>query len=149
MVTAGLLAAAACSNDGDKKDCKGGSCDERNVVVQPDQGEGWEIFRDLYHFTHQGSRLIPNCWLVALEQADSDAMFAEPANMKRLGFNEDLVRTAQAERLNPDNLPLGVVKDDRAGRFGEEWVGSTALLATPRKSTTRAQLFRSMEAVVC
>src|SRR3954468_21804018 len=54
--------------------------------------QGWNAeLAARFHFTAQGSRLIPRAWLSALQRADIEGFFAAPANLARYGllFAED------------------------------------------------------------
>ena len=59
-----------------------------------------------FWFTSQGSQIMPYDWFLALEQASNTTLFRDPANMERLRYIQ-----GPASELNPDNLPIGFVKD--------------------------------------
>ncbi len=133
----------ACGNDSsDRPSCEGDTCDEISSVVELEQGRGWGQFKERFRFTHQGSRMIPYSWLINLEQASSDERFVSPTNMDRLGFTLDLAPTAESRSLNPDNLPIGLVKDPRVGRYGEEWAGLTCSACHTGQITYKGTAFQ-------
>lgn len=74
-----------------------------------DQGWSKEI-RELYYFTPQGSRTISYAWFMALETADGQGMFADPAHLQRFGF----IPADGPHPLNPGGLPIGLALDPRA-----------------------------------
>lgn len=131
------LATTACDSVPDASSCDGDKCDEHVNTLNQWSPE----LRDAFRFTSQGARLVPYKWLLALEQANSTEAYADPQNLKRLGFNtaptskgaklpqkteSGLVRGAMD--LNPDRLPIGLVKDQKSGigsQFDEEWAGLT------------------------
>lgn len=71
-----------------------------------------------FWFTAQGSRLLPYDWFLVLEQAGSTQPFRSDANLARLRY---LIESPS--RLNPDGLPVGIVKD--VDHQGKPWVGYT------------------------
>lgn len=78
--------------------------------------QGWDdSTRQQVRFTSFGSRLLPYDWLLALEQADSDARFLAPQHMAAMGF---LAESAHAH--NPDGLPVGFTREEANGR---PWIG--------------------------
>lgn len=130
LVTASLLAiglstSIGCSDDAKELDCTGDRCDDIDFFVELDQGADWEQFRSLYRYTSQGSRMVPYRWLINLEQATGESRFVNASNMQRMGFNMEPNPSAESRSLNPDNLPIGVVRDPESGMFGEEWAGLT------------------------
>ena len=71
--------------------------------------QGWTMDAAMeFYFTSQGSQLMPYSWFLALEQADSDKLFRDNANIRRLGY----IPQGKSRGLNPDGLPIGFVKDD-------------------------------------
>gem|GEM_PF-39662 len=70
-----------------------------------------------FHFTPQGSQIIPYDWFLALEQPDSATPFRDNYNMLRYRYLPQ-----QPGPLNPDGLPIGFVSDPGAGR---DWLGMT------------------------
>jgi alpha-amylase len=70
-----------------------------------------------FHFTPQGSQIIPYDWFLALEQADSPTPFRDNRNMLKYRY-----LTEQPSPLNPDGLPVGFVSDQGQGRA---WLGMT------------------------
>ena len=67
--------------------------------------------RNTFHFTAQGTRLIPYDWFMALEQPCFNpfgcGMFADPAYLSRFGF----IPGDHDPKLNPDRLPVGFAVD--------------------------------------
>jgi hypothetical protein len=67
--------------------------------------------RNAFHYTAQGTRLLPYDWFMALEQPCLSplgcGMFAEPAYLSRFGFIPGVVDP----QLNPDGLPVGFAVD--------------------------------------
>jgi hypothetical protein len=62
---------------------------------------------------------MPYDWFLALEQASNTTLFRDPANMEKLRWIQ-----GPASELNPDNLPIGFVKDiDKVSRVA--YVGLT------------------------
>jgi cytochrome c5 len=81
--------------------------------------------RQEFWFTDQGSQIIPYSWFLYLEQPDSTAKFADPANMDRYRYLPQSQTT-----LNPDSLPIGFTmgsaKNNRAYKdISGEWLGMT------------------------
>lgn len=107
---AALALAAGCVAAGPEPDAE--------AQVLP-QGATWDArMRALYHFTPQGSQLIPRAWFVALERPDAEGQrFAAPENLRRYG----LIYAAgdAGTGLNPDGLPIGFAVE----RDG--WLGMT------------------------
>lgn len=109
-----LLAAAALLTAG----CTTDPPPPAEVQTLP-QGATWDArMRALYHFTPQGSRMIPRAWFLALERADAEGQrFAAPENLRRYG----LIYAAgdAGTGLNPDGLPIGFAVEQ------EGWLGMT------------------------
>lgn len=83
--------------------------------------QGWtNELRTQYYFDPQGSRLIPYDWFVALEQADNDRLFIDPAHVEELGY-----LAVAASPMNPDGLPVGFVKDPAENPDTGQWMGFT------------------------
>ena len=82
------------------------AADAPAAVTYIDQGWSNEI-RELFYFTPQGSRMIPHAWFMALETADGQGMFADPAHLERYGF----IPADGPHPLNPDGLPIGFAID--------------------------------------
>ncbi len=81
-------------------------------------GQGWTSAQsNRFHFTPQGSQIIPYDWFLALEQVDSTTLFRDDQNMLKYRY------LPQAPGpLNPDALPIGFVRDVGDGR---DWLGLT------------------------
>ena len=84
-----------------------GGAAEVDPTVYLEQGWG-PAERSRFYWTSQGSRLFPYRWFLALERPGADAPFHAPDNMKRLRFVSEAIHDAAA---NPDDLPIGFVKD--------------------------------------
>ena len=98
----------------DQPDAMGDQFDK--VVYPADQG--WSAAESLWFYnTTQGSTMMPYDFFLALEQAKSDILFRDNANINGYRY---LVQ--QATSSNPDGLPLGFVKDTYQGR---EYLGFT------------------------
>ena len=67
--------------------------------------------RKTFHYTPQGTRLMPYDWFMALEQPCFNplgcGMFADPAYLARFGF----IPGEADPKLNPDGLPVGFAVD--------------------------------------
>jgi processive rubber oxygenase RoxA-like protein len=78
--------------------------DSQSGPISLDQG--WtERERTWFYSTTQGSQLLPYSWYLALEQPGGGAPF-NADHLRRYGYLENANRAS-----NPDNLPLGFVKD--------------------------------------
>ncbi|MEN0038127.1 MAG: di-heme-cytochrome C peroxidase [Cellvibrio sp.] len=81
--------------------------------------QGWDHkTRQAISFTSFGSRIIPYDWFIALEQADSSALFRDTSHMAALGFI-----VTSPDEFNPDGLPVGIVRD--ADKKNGDYVGLT------------------------
>jgi hypothetical protein len=73
--------------------------------------QGWTAAQSTWFYTtSQGSRLLPYSWYLALEQPGGGAPF-NADHLSRYGYLEN-------GTSNPDNLPLGFVKDGEADQLG-------------------------------
>jgi len=73
--------------------------------------QGWdEGNRTMFYTTSQGSQLLPYSWYLALEQPGGGAPF-NADHLSRYGYLEN-------RASNPDNLPLGFVKDLEQDQIG-------------------------------
>lgn len=70
--------------------------------------------RQAFYYLSQGSQLMPYHWFLALEQADSQALFRDDAHMRELGFIPQPPNPAK----NPDGLPIGLARDDNPDTVG-------------------------------
>lgn len=97
------------------------------ITVIPQDGEvpkrieldqAWnEQIRSLFHFTTQGSRIIPYSWFTWLELADSMVLFRNAEHMESLRYLPE-----KSSRLNPSGLPIGfALAHDK--QTGDAWVG--------------------------
>jgi hypothetical protein len=103
------------------------------------QGAAWDArMRALFHFTPQGSQLIPRAWFAVLERAEADNQrFAAPENLRRYGliYAADDAGTG----LNPDGLPIGFAVEQ------DGWLGMTCAachtneVVTPRGARLRIE----------
>lgn len=74
--------------------------------------QGWSAADSLWFYTvTQGSNLLPYSFFLALEQADSTALFRSNENMDRYGYLPQ-----QPTASNPDGLPAGMVRDEYQGK---------------------------------
>ncbi|MFO0889517.1 MAG: di-heme-cytochrome C peroxidase [Isosphaeraceae bacterium] len=81
-------------------------------------GQGWTPEQSLdFYFTSQGSQILPYDWFLALEQADSTALFRDSQNMLRFRHLPQ-----RQDRWNPDGLPVGFVAGEGSAR---RWLGLT------------------------
>ncbi len=62
-----------------------------------------------FHYTDQGTRLMPAAWLVALDKADGSGKFMNVDNLRRLGF---LVDNVAVDKMNPYGWPPGITVSD-------------------------------------
>lgn len=86
-------------------------------------GQGWDArLAGLFHYTPQGSRLMPRTWFVALERADGTGPFAAPASLQRYGL---IYAADGGTGLNPDNLPIGFAVEPLPEPGNPLWVGLT------------------------
>jgi hypothetical protein len=73
--------------------------------------QGWTAAQSTWFYTtSQGSQLLPYSWYLALEQPGGGAPF-NADHLSRYGYLEN-------RASNPDNLPLGFVKDVEADQLG-------------------------------
>ncbi|GJD48055.1 hypothetical protein OPKNFCMD_0770 [Methylobacterium crusticola] len=99
-------------------------------------GQGWsDDLRDAFYYTPQGSRLIPESWLLALEEPGS-ARLVGGGLPARTGF---LPGTPGPR--NPAGLPVGFAREapDPAGR---PWVGLTCAACHTGEVTVRGARLR-------
>src|SRR4051812_31202633 len=81
------------------------------VTMQPPIDQNWsQSERDAFYTTPQGSQLIRYDWYLALEQPGRTDLF-NADHLSRYGY---------LEYSNPDNLPLGFVRD-----LDPQWLGLT------------------------
>jgi hypothetical protein len=74
-------------------------------LVRYASGQGWsKQTSNAFHFTSQGSELIPYDWFLALELPGSSALFKD--HLDRYGFLYEPEQT-NPKLLNPDHLPIG------------------------------------------
>ena len=90
------------------------AADPRAVLPPPGTGntatvpQNWTDAESAWFYAvPQGSKLMPYGWFLNLEQASSEVLFRDAANIQALGY---LARTAGAG--NPDGLPVGFARDD-------------------------------------
>ncbi len=83
---------------------------------EPALDQGWsEDDRTRFHTASQGSQLMPDRWLIALERPASEAMFLddEPARLEYVPHRQSRLR----DRRSPDRLSIGFVRDDDEKRW--------------------------------
>lgn len=104
------------------------------------QGQGWDPqLASLFHFTPQGSRLMPRAWFLALERADTGDRFAAPENLSRYGL---IYARDAGTGLNPDNLPVGFAVDPVPQPVTGYWVGLTCAACHTGEVTHRGARMR-------
>jgi mono/diheme cytochrome c family protein len=82
--------------------------------------QGWTAdVQQRFWFTDQGTQILLYPWFLALEQADSDALFRTDNNMERLGYLPE-----RPSPYNPDGLPIGFVAT-RDPTTKQQWFGLT------------------------
>ena len=107
-----------------------GGCD-RGTFAAAFAGEelvpqNWDCTeREEFWYTDQGSQIMPYRWFLALEQADSEEKFSDPAHLGSFGY-----LTQKPSRLNIDGLPIGFTrgkpnKSPLMPDFDDEWFGIT------------------------
>lgn len=94
--------------------CSMGVAAAAESVITLDQGWSPKL-RDEFYYTPQGSRLIPYDWFMALERADDTTPFASRASLSRYDWSWPLDKSP----LNPDDLPVGFVKDPASTELGQ------------------------------
>jgi len=96
--------------------------------VSYDDTQGWNPdTRYKYHYTSQGSELIPYFWFLALSEPGSPILMKD--DLEKYGFLYEPVPSAWAS-LNPDHLPIGFSKHDEGSTpinklTEEHWLGFT------------------------
>ncbi|MFL0810845.1 MAG: hypothetical protein K6L76_10555 [Agarilytica sp.] len=92
-----------------------GTVPKRELLTQ-----NWDIpTREKFWYTSQGSRFFPYVWFTWLEQADSETLFRDSANMASFGYLPE-----KSSALNPAGLPIGFALDlDKHN--GNAWLGFT------------------------
>jgi hypothetical protein len=78
-----------------------------------------------YHYTDQGTRLLPAAWLAAVEKPDGSGKVMNSDDLRRLGF---LVENASTGANNPYNWPLGFTVGDLASNDGTAIAGFTCAM---------------------
>ena len=97
-----------------------GSSSAKPVTSIVTLDQGWDpATRESFHFTTQGSEIVPYDWFLVLEQADGSRRFAADENMASYRY----IPTPPSER-NPDGLPIGFVKHVDA-QTGTAYAGLT------------------------
>jgi len=77
---------------------------------------------DRYHYTDQGTRLLPAAWLAALEKPDGSGKVMNTQDLRGYGFLVDNVKAGPA---NPYGWPIGWTVSDPAKSGGVAIVGLT------------------------
>ena len=75
-----------------------------------------------FYQTSQGSQFLNYNWFLALEQPDNEKLFTENS-LERFGYLTN--RFTSENGYNPDSLPIGFVKDEGPGYFGNPKVFGT------------------------
>lgn len=108
--------------------CVSGCVGPKYVARDSSLSQNWnEDDRKKFYQTSQGSQLLRYDWFLALEKPASEEMFLED-KLHRFGYLPDPF--GSNEDYNPDNLPIGFVKDDDKGFIDGKpvdgpWVGMT------------------------
>lgn len=119
----------------------GGTAPPAAPVEVVDQGPAWDpVMRALYHFTPQGSQMIPRDWFLALERAEDDTLFSSPAHLRQFGliYAPDDAGTG----LNPFGLPIGFASEPAAAPGGAPWLGLTCAACHAGEVTHRGRRLR-------
>ncbi len=91
--------------------------------------QGWKSdTRKAFWFTSQGSRMMPYDWFMNLEQAESETLFKDPANMERLGY----IPAPADPFWNPGGFPIGLAKGGQ-DEDGVTWMGPTCAFCHTNK----------------
>jgi hypothetical protein len=100
-------------------------------VVAPAQvsylSQGWSpAIREAFHYTPQGSELVPYYWFLNLVEPDGHTLFKD--DLDRFGVVYDRL-TPDPGHLNPDGLPIGFVQQQETQSLGpvaeKRWLGLT------------------------
>jgi mono/diheme cytochrome c family protein len=132
------FALAACSHFGPLKD---------DPLPAAPADQGWSaVDRDLWYRGSQGSRLIPERWLLALEAADSTALFMDPAHFERFNYLK-----ARQDDVLPIGFARDVQTDEKLGvtrlrwytgqRAAEPWIGLNCAACHTSKLTHEGKEF--------
>ena len=120
---------------------------QQQLAPQPASGaltyldQGWDAsLRETFYFTPQGSRLMPYAWFLAIEQANSQALFVDPPYLSRLGL---IYADPTPSLRNPDGLPIGFTKETAAPPEKiKEWVGMTCAACHTSNITAGGKVVR-------
>lgn len=97
--------------------------------------QGWSPAESLWYYnTTQGSALLPYDLFIALEQADSEALFRSDRNMDRYRYLPQ-----KPTLFNPDGLPVGMTRDEYQGR---DYMGFTCAACHTGQINYRGQAIR-------
>lgn len=103
-------------------------------------GQNWdEQLAARFHFTPQGSRLMPRAWFVGLERADGAGPFAHPASLQGYGL---IYAPDAGTGLNPDNLPIGFAVEPDSQPGTGPWMGLTCAACHTGQVTLRGRRVR-------
>lgn len=111
----GLIACAAQQSGPDIQEGEHTTSAMPHVV---DLDQGWTVdTQQSFYTTTQGSRILPYDWYLNLEQANSQTLFRDKANIARLNY-----LPSQKNSWNPDGLAVGFTKDVDS-KTKEAWMG--------------------------
>ena len=111
------------------------ACGQNTGPIVLDQGWTGEVREGFSHLP-QGSRLVPEAWLLALETPEGGASFLDPEHLARL-------RLLSGTRgpLNPNGLPVGFAREP-ADTGGRAWAGLTCAACHTGEITYRGARVR-------
>ncbi len=113
-----------------------GSCTQKYNKEYIFLAQGWQKSESQrFWFTSQGSQLVPYDLFLALEQAGSQKLFRDDENIERLRYIP-----AKKSELNPDELPIGFVKD-LDNHDGSAWLGFTCAACHTSRINYRGDRF--------
>jgi cytochrome c5 len=97
--------------------------------------QGWDAAETLWFYnTTQGSALLPYDLFIALEDADSQALFRRTANIDKYRYLPQ-----KPTFFNPDGLPVGFVKDEYQG---DDYIGYTCAACHTGQVNYKGQAIR-------
>lgn len=103
--------------------------------------QGWsDELAARFHFTPQGSQLIPRRWFLALTDAEGLRPFREPDRLR--GYGLLYAAPGSSPALNPDGLPIGFAVDPAPREDGEPWLGPTCAACHTGRIASGARVWR-------